>query len=122
MYCPSEHPNHRLKLMGKKTLFIMVHTYQLSLLNETANIYKYMILALMLHCPSNCFAFRFGKAVPPDINFAVFIVLSTHILLGLIFIRPLPVLLFAQLSAIHMQSLLLYTEVLGWAVVSRRLH
>ena len=74
MDCPSEHPNHRLKLMGKKTLFIMVNTYQLSLLNETANIYKYMILALMLHCPSDCFAFRFGKAVPLDINFAVFIV------------------------------------------------
>ena len=31
-----------------------------------------MILALMLHCPSDCFAFRFGKAVPLDINFAVF--------------------------------------------------
>ena len=73
MDCPSEHPNHRLKLMGKKTLLWLIHV-QLSLLNETANIYKYMILALMLHCPSDCFAFRFGKAVPLDINFAVFMV------------------------------------------------
>ena len=64
----------------------------------------------MLHCPSDCFAFRFGKAVPLDINFAVFIVWSTHILSGLIFIRPLPVLVFCTTERYsHAEFIIIYS-------------
>ena len=37
MDCPSEHPNHRLKLMGKKTLFIMVNTCTCSIIIAERN-------------------------------------------------------------------------------------
>ena len=45
---------------------------QLILLNIAANIR--MKLALIMHCASDCFAFRFGKAVQLDLNFVVFII------------------------------------------------